>query len=304
MNQQTEKRLDTERILRDFQVRQLRDSNVWRVPGSSLPGDVLHVVPSTNSLNLSGQATQAKRHAVITVYNPNKEPINYALRWGRQGEAEQYTVQADGWYWHSWSYDCNHAHEFPTPYICFDTTFTDDNPQKEYALDTYVASTTGPDYGKPYHFIIEDDGVHVDIKQGRGTTNPPTEAVNLKPLLALLGQTVPVSDRPAVKYGLSIITFDNQSGQPASVRLVGPTRAEVNVPSGGQDSIRFVAPGSYLIRVRSGTLGNYRYSEGDTFDVTQMDTTYSLVTVTLHPTPGGNYSVRDSSAADFLAACP
>ena len=39
---------------------------------------------------------------------------------------------------------------------------------------------------------------------------------------------------PPSVYGSSIVTFDNQSGDPAVVRLVGPTQGEVFVPNGSQ----------------------------------------------------------------------
>jgi hypothetical protein len=137
-------------------------------------------------------------------------------------------------------------------------------------------------------------------------------------LVALLGESVrrpqppqiPKWDRPVlpqateVVYGSSIITFDNQSGQPALVRLIGPTRAEVHVPNGGSNSIHRVAPGHYVIRVRYGTPGQYRYAEGQRFEVQGSATSYSHVTITLHTVPAGNYAMHSSSEAAFAAAAP
>ena len=102
----------------------------------------------------------------------------------------------------------------------------------------------------------------------------------------------------------SIITFDNQSGEPALVRLVGPTRAEVDVPNGGRKSTHGVAPGRYVIRVRYGTPGTYRYTEGEPFEVHASAFSYSHVTITLHRVRNGNYTMRPSSEVDFAAAAP
>jgi len=114
----------------------------------------------------------------------------------------------------------------------------------------------------------------------------------------------PVRSQPPVRYGRSIITFDNQSGEPALVRLVGPTRAEVAVPDRRRNSINRVAAGRYVLYVRYGTPGAYRYIEGDAFRVEGTATGYSSITITLHGVQEGNYSIRGSSAADFAAAVP
>jgi hypothetical protein len=100
-------------------------------------------------------------------------------------------------------------------------------------------------------------------------------------------------------YGASIITFDNQSGDPAVVRLVGPTRDEVYVPNGGQSSIRRVAPGEYVIFVRFGTAGAYRYTRGDPFHVQEYGANHSSITITLHTVPTGNYNYHEGSEAEF-----
>jgi len=114
----------------------------------------------------------------------------------------------------------------------------------------------------------------------------------------------PIETRAPSVYGSSVITFVNYSGEPALVRVVGPTRGEVSVPNGMQNSIYDVAPGRYLIYVRYGTPGSYRYSEGDTFEVQGSSTTYSKVTITLHTVAAGNYSVHGSSEAAFAGAAP
>jgi len=82
-------------------------------------------------------------------------------------------------------------------------------------------------------------------------------------------------------------------------RLVGPTRGEVYVPNGARNSISRVAPGEYVIYVRYGTPGRYRYTRGDRFHVEEYGRNYSSITITLHTVPVGNYSYRDSSEAEF-----
>jgi tetratricopeptide (TPR) repeat protein len=107
---------------------------------------------------------------------------------------------------------------------------------------------------------------------------------------------------PPSVYGSSIITFDNRSGDPALVRLVGPTQGEVFVPNGSQGSIHHVAAGSYVIYVRYGNHGGYRYSQGERFDVTGSGRTFSNVSITLHTVESGNYAYRDVSEDEFNQA--
>jgi hypothetical protein len=103
-------------------------------------------------------------------------------------------------------------------------------------------------------------------------------------------------------YGNSTITFENQSGDSAVVRLVGPTRGEVFVPNGGSASIDHVAAGSYVIYIRYGNPGQYRFTRGDRFEVEGIGRTYSTITITLHKVPWGNYGSRDSSENEFNQA--
>jgi hypothetical protein len=127
-----------------------------------------------------------------------------------------------------------------------------------------------------------------------GTANRPTVAATAP------GRTYTA----LIRYGRSIVSLDNQSGEPALVRLVGPTRSEVYVPNGTRRSVQRVAAGRYLIQVRYGIPGKYRYTRGDSFNVVATSTSYSRVTITLHPVIGGTYSTFPSSAAEFAAAAP
>ena len=95
------------------------------------------------------------------------------------------------------------------------------------------------------------------------------------------------------------ITFDNKSGQPALVKLVGPTNKAINV-SKDQDQTVNVAAGEYYILVRYGTgPENYTYSRGDIFVVGQTATQYSTINITLHKVIGGNYPSHPILAESF-----
>lgn len=86
--------------------------------------------------------------------------------------------------------------------------------------------------------------------------------------------------------GESRVTFDNQSGQGAKVRLVGPTDREVYVPDGQSRTIYPVRAGHYYILVR---YDDGRCRAGEHFNVEATGTTFSRVTITLHGVVGGNY---------------
>jgi len=99
-------------------------------------------------------------------------------------------------------------------------------------------------------------------------------------------------------FGQNKVVFDNQSGDPALVRLIGPTKTEVQVPSGAKQGVD-AAAGKYTIKVRYGTPGSYRYSKGQEFEVTETATARSETTITLHKVVAGNYDAHPISEAEF-----
>jgi hypothetical protein len=99
------------------------------------------------------------------------------------------------------------------------------------------------------------------------------------------------------------VAFDNQSGEPALVRLVGPTSNEIEVPTGSRRSVP-AAAGRYFIKVRYGTPGNFRYSKGDGFDVSETSTARSETTITLHKVVAGNYGSQPTTQAEFDTGSP
>jgi len=110
-------------------------------------------------------------------------------------------------------------------------------------------------------------------------------------VLILIGVVTPTKAQ-------NTVTFDNQSGEPALVKLIGPTSKEVEVPSGTKQSVEALA-GRYTIKVRYGTQGKYRYSKGQDFEVEQTATTRSEITITLHKVMAGNYDTQPISEKEF-----
>lgn len=102
-------------------------------------------------------------------------------------------------------------------------------------------------------------------------------------------------------FGQNKVVFDNQSGDAALVKLIGPTATEVQVPNGAKQGVD-AAAGKYTIKVRYGTPGNYRYTKGDAFTVTETSTARSEVTITLHKVVAGNYESMPISETEFGAA--
>ena len=97
----------------------------------------------------------------------------------------------------------------------------------------------------------------------------------------------------------SEITFDNQSGSQALVKLVGPTPTKVVVPNDAKETVR-VGPGTYYILVRYGaTQGKYTYSKGRSFNVEESESSFAVITITLHKVLGGNYETRPIPASEF-----
>ena len=95
------------------------------------------------------------------------------------------------------------------------------------------------------------------------------------------------------------ITFDNQSGVSALVKVEGPTFTTVLVPNGSQRIVNLAA-GNYVIKVRYGNGPNdYRYEKGDPFTVEQTATQYTEISMTLHKVVAGNSHSEGISADDF-----
>lgn len=84
------------------------------------------------------------------------------------------------------------------------------------------------------------------------------------------------------------ITFDNQSGQNAVVKLIGPTSVVTRIALGQKKTVHAVE-GEYYILVRYGNAPKeYVYTKGKPFVVNQLDNQYSIITITLHRVISGN----------------
>ena len=99
------------------------------------------------------------------------------------------------------------------------------------------------------------------------------------------------------------VFFDNQSGEPSLVKLVGPTSKDVEVPTGAKVGVSASA-GRYTLKARYGTPGQYRYTKGDDFEVKETASTQSVITITLHKVLGGNYDSKPISAGEFGETSP
>lgn len=104
---------------------------------------------------------------------------------------------------------------------------------------------------------------------------------------------------PALGIHPNEITFENQSGSEALVKLLGPTTQLIEVPNGKARTLN-IAPGEYYILVRYGSApGKYSYSKGEAFMVQQTTTEASVITITLHKTPGGKYNIYPTTKTEF-----
>ena len=123
-------------------------------------------------------------------------------------------------------------------------------------------------------------------------------------VLAMVLWIVSWSSIPTVaQTPLHTITFDNQSGQNAVVKLVGPTRMVTRISLGYlQSSGRSSADigGEYYILVRYGNAPKeYVYTKGEPFVVNQLENQYSVITITLHRVISGHSVAGLISGEEF-----
>src|SRR5271166_1076835 len=60
------------------------------------------------------------------------------------------------------------------------------------------------------------------------------------------------------------VSFDNQSGEPTLVKLIGPTSSEIEVPNGTKPVIQVLA-GKYFIKVRYGVEGKLKPDSAEAY---------------------------------------
>ncbi len=99
-------------------------------------------------------------------------------------------------------------------------------------------------------------------------------------------------------HAQNTIVFDNQSSEPALVKVIGQSSKEIEVPNGSTNETEIEA-GRYTLKVRYGMPGKYHYEQGEEFTIPEEMNSRS--TITLHKVAGGNYSSRQISEQDFAA---
>ena len=103
------------------------------------------------------------------------------------------------------------------------------------------------------------------------------------------------ADQPA----RNTITFDNQSGRNAVVRVMGPTQAIAKMQR-DETRVVHVTAGEYYILVRYGdSPKEYAYTRSDPFLVTQTEEKYSIITFILHRRSGGTFNSQPVSGHEF-----
>src|SRR5271165_1601456 len=104
-----------------------------------------------------------------------------------------------------------------------------------------------------------------------------------------------------ISASANTVSFDNQSGEPALVKLIGPTSIEIEVPNGTKPLVQ-VLTGKYFIKVRYGVEGKYHYTKGQEFTVDETATITSKITITLHKVVNGNYGSSPINEQEFDVA--
>lgn len=95
------------------------------------------------------------------------------------------------------------------------------------------------------------------------------------------------------------IIFDNQAGQNAVAKLVGPTTLVAKLRNGQKRSV-YVAKGEYYLLVRYGnSLKEFTYTKSDPFVVTEPENQHSILTITLHRVVPGNFHAHPVSGEEF-----
>ncbi|MDR4468951.1 MAG: hypothetical protein MRJ68_11770 [Nitrospira sp.] len=110
----------------------------------------------------------------------------------------------------------------------------------------------------------------------------------LSVLLGLLTALLLTSTAPTSVCAGRRVTFDNQSSQPALVKLIGPVSATVEVPDEAMRTVQ-ASGGHYFIHTHYVTgESTYRYSKGEHLDITETFTGFFVPIPTRpdHPARG------------------
>ncbi len=101
------------------------------------------------------------------------------------------------------------------------------------------------------------------------------------------------------KAPLNTVTIDNQSGQFAIVKVIGPGKKFVKIPLDQKRTVR-VNPGEYYLLIRYGfSAKEYLYTKSRPFQVTESDGQHSLITFTLHRVVSTHPNAQQVSGEEF-----
>jgi len=101
----------------------------------------------------------------------------------------------------------------------------------------------------------------------------------------------------------NVVEFENKSGRPVFVKLIGPTYEEIIIPKDGSAKVP-VSTGLYTFRVRYGANGSYRYSRGQKFRVEENEQTWNQMTITLQMAEAEDFSAHPISRDRFETTDP
>ncbi len=107
---------------------------------------------------------------------------------------------------------------------------------------------------------------------------------------------------PCAQATQNAIAFDNQSGEVALVKIVGPTTTQVHIEHTNKESVA-VSNGDYYILLRYGsTEDSYRYTKGDSFTIAPPGGQFQEISITLHKVVGGKYQSNSIDQEEFEEA--
>ena len=118
-------------------------------------------------------------------------------------------------------------------------------------------------------------------------------------LILILWSTACLVSHSQAKKPSNTLTIQNDSGQFAVVKIVGPTRAVMKIPL-DQKKKAHVTPGEYYILVRFGFAPKeYIYTKGKLFTLTQEQDRLSHTRITLHRVIPGIENPYEVSGEEF-----
>jgi hypothetical protein len=145
-------------------------------------------------------------------------------------------------------------------------------------------------------FVMHKHGKDAKIAAGTKVTAQVAQSMQLDPARFMLSGSTPKGDRipvPSVVGGLSVISFQNQSGTDATVRLLGPSGQILTVVDGQSVGAR-VAAGDYYIPVRYGkSTPEHVFDKAGPIAVTETGGQHSVIHITLRKPAADNPKAKE-----------